>query len=171
MSNRAFGIPLSHILLLNQFSALLFFIGSIKHALGTIQLYFNSKELPVSWGVSRTSVILKGAALACAAAGLCVYNARVWRSFSLCTTTSCLIAGFPLATLLHPTVQGSNFQSKPYTAGLSQWSMVAALILYYMTFSYDIYVVLAATGDSGGIGRHTDGADDKEQKEQSKKAK
>ena len=86
------------------------------------------------------------------------------------TTISCWIAGFPLATLLHPTVQGSNFQSKPYTAGLSQWSMVAALIMYYMTFSYDIYAVLGATAVSRGVKRDTEGTDNNKQKDQSKKA-
>ena len=56
-----------------------------------------------------------------------------------------LHTGFPLATYFHPTAHGGSTASQRNTGGASQWSMVGALIIYYMTFSFDIFLVLRAT--------------------------
>ena len=113
----------------HQMFALGFFGCSMKHALASVQLYYSSRTLPMRWERSRASIILKCLALAMS------------------------MLGFPLATYFHPAGVSAE---ETNTGGASQWSMVAALIAYYMTFSWDIHLVLQSCADPmPGARQHT----------------
>ena len=59
----------------------------------------------------------------------------------------------------HPTTNTEGYHSGDNTGGLSQWSMVAALILYYMTYSCDIFIVSGAITAAKSAARETKESD------------
>ena len=87
-----------------------------------------------------------------------------------CVALATSMLGFPLATYFHP-AGASVEETNP--GGASQWSMVGALIAYYMTYSWDIHVVLRTCENGGAISplAAANNAKSKQQQQQAEEAK
>ena len=103
----------------HQMAAGVFFTASLYHGWNMIQLQCDERAaaLPVSWARCPLSVVFKGAGLL--AGILPLFGSMVY----------------------HPAAQGHNAASKLDMAGLLQYGVVGGIILMYLSYSYDFWVL------------------------------
>lgn len=103
----------------HQMAAGVFFTASLYHGWNMLQLQCDARAaaLPLSWERSHLSVVFKGGGLL--AGILPLFGSMVY----------------------HPAAQGHNAASSLDMAGLLQYGVVGGIILMYLSYSYDFYLL------------------------------